>query len=209
MLRPLKLSSDIKFVGGALCLDFTNTVNRRRGPQPEELLVDYPSLVGWSQAADLLTPDDAQRLVQHSRQHRRQAAAVWEQALTIREVIYRVLTAIIQELAIPESDMDGLNHALSEALQQSCLVRSEPGLSWGWKPNELALDRMVWPIVRSAADLLTASELPRVRQCGALPCGWLFLDRTKNHSRNWCQMQVCGNRAKSRRHYARRKRQQP
>ena len=109
---------------------------------------------------------------------------------------------------IPQADLGLLNQALTAALQHSRLVRAKSGLTWGWEPNEQALDCMLWPIVRSAADLLTSRELDNVRQCGSLPCGWLFLDRTKNLSRHWCQMKACGNRAKSRRHYARRKRQQ-
>ena len=34
-------------------------------------------------------------------------------------------------------------------------------------------------------------------------CQWLFLDRSRNRSRAWCDMAVCGNRAKASRHYRR------
>jgi len=30
-------------------------------------------------------------------------------------------------------------------------------------------------------------------------CRWLFLDTSKNHTRRWCDMKVCGNRIKARR----------
>jgi predicted RNA-binding Zn ribbon-like protein len=58
---------------------------------------------------------------------------------------------------------------------------------------------MLWPVVRSAAELLTSDELGRVRECAADNCAWLFLDRSKNRSRRWCDMAVCGNRDKVRR----------
>jgi predicted RNA-binding Zn ribbon-like protein len=64
---------------------------------------------------------------------------------------------------------------------------------------------MLWPVARSAADLLTsAEELARVGQCADdRGCGWLFFDTSRNHSRRWCAMKDCGNRAKARRHYRR------
>jgi len=40
-------------------------------------------------------------------------------------------------------------------------------------------------------------------------CAWLFLDTSRNHSRRFCSMDECGNRAKQRRHYQRRKHSQP
>ena len=82
------------------------------------------------------------------------------------------------------------------------IVSTKEGFKWDWS-EELALDRMLWFIARSAADLLTSGNLDRVRQCGDEECGWLFIDTTKNRSRRWCDMTDCGNRAKARRHYSR------
>jgi predicted RNA-binding Zn ribbon-like protein len=67
---------------------------------------------------------------------------------------------------------------------------------------------MLWPVARSAADLLTSQEQSRVRECAASDCGWLFLDLSRNRSRRWCDMETCGNRTKARRHYARSKQEQ-
>jgi predicted RNA-binding Zn ribbon-like protein len=61
------------------------------------------------------------------------------------------------------------------------------------------------PIARSAAELLTSETLSRVRECGGATCTWLFLDASRNRSRRWCSMESCGNRAKARRHYRRRR----
>ncbi|HEV2391667.1 MAG TPA: CGNR zinc finger domain-containing protein [Verrucomicrobiae bacterium] len=41
-----------------------------------------------------------------------------------------------------------------------------------------------------------------MRLCQGDTCGWLFVDSSKNHSRRWCDMRDCGNRAKARRHRA-------
>ena len=77
--------------------------------------------------------------------------------------------------------------------------------TWEWTGDEAALDRMLWPVVGSAADLLTSEDLDRVGECQGDGCGWLFIDMSRNHSRRWCDMGDCGNRAKARRHYRRKK----
>jgi predicted RNA-binding Zn ribbon-like protein len=71
------------------------------------------------------------------------------------------------------------------------------------------MDAPLWGVTRSAADLLTSdTERPLVRECSAEDCHWLFLDTTRNRSRQWCSMKSCGNRQKARRHYQRVRSQQ-
>ncbi len=54
----------------------------------------------------------------------------------------------------------------------------------------------------SALALLQPQKAARIRICAN--CSWLFLDESRNRSRIWCDMAVCGNRQKARRHYQRR-----
>ncbi len=58
---------------------------------------------------------------------------------------------------------------------------------------------MLGPISLSAMTTLLQADLTRIKQCQGEKCGWLFLDTTKNKSRRWCEMEVCGNRAKQKR----------
>jgi len=55
-------------------------------------------------------------------------------------------------------------------------------------------------LARAAARLVESTTLSRVRACAADDCKWWFVDDTKNHSRRWCEMKTCGNRAKLRRY---------
>ena len=64
---------------------------------------------------------------------------------------------------------------------------------------------MLWPIARAAADLLASPDVALVRTCSSPTCQWFFLDTSKNHHRRWCNMKVCGNRAKVRKFYAKRR----
>jgi predicted RNA-binding Zn ribbon-like protein len=59
-------------------------------------------------------------------------------------------------------------------------------------------DRIIGPLAWAAVDLLRSDELGRLKRCPPQDCRWLFIDRTKNRSRRWCEMATCGNRAKTR-----------
>ena len=43
-------------------------------------------------------------------------------------------------------------------------------------------------------------ERPRLRACGNRRCGWLFVDRSANGRRRWCDPKACGNRMRVRRY---------
>ena len=82
-------------------------------------------------------------------------------------------------------------------------ISVDSGFTWLWAEGGKALDCMLWPIARSAADLLTEGPLAAIRLCEGRDCGWLFLDTSRNRTRRWCDMRICGNRAKARRHHER------
>ena len=103
------------------------------------------------------------------------------------------------------ADLDALNATLARALPHLRIVPEADAYAWNWAGEEDALDSMLWPVARSAGDLLTSDELKRVGECQGDGCGWLFLDMSRNRSRRWCDMGDCGNRAKARRHYHRQK----
>lgn len=52
------------------------------------------------------------------------------------------------------------------------------------------------------SELRVTGEAARLKRCAEHACGWVFWDVSKNRSRRWCSMRVCGNRAKARRHAA-------
>ncbi|MGQ9734572.1 MAG: CGNR zinc finger domain-containing protein [Candidatus Bipolaricaulia bacterium] len=60
-------------------------------------------------------------------------------------------------------------------------------------------------LARSATEIPILEDLQRVGECADPRCGWLFLDRSRNRTRRWCDMKGCGNRAKVRRYYEQRR----
>jgi predicted RNA-binding Zn ribbon-like protein len=197
--------SDFEFSGGLPCLDFVNTLSGRLKDRPRERLRVYSDLVLWGRQAGLLTDLEAQRLIREARRRPAQAATVLERAIGLREALYRVFAAAARGRQPPEADLAALNAALPEALSRLRIVPTDSGFGWAWAGHEEGLERVVWPVARSAAELLTSGELARARECAETNCAWLFLDTSRNRSRQWCDMRVCGNRAKARRHYARTK----
>jgi predicted RNA-binding Zn ribbon-like protein len=189
-----------------LCLNFANTVDWRLSGRPQEYLTGYPDLVRWSKRTGLLTEKEAQRLLREAARHPRQAAVTFERAIELRDRVFRIFSAIAAARQPELSDLDALNGALSAALSRLRIVPAAEAFQWEWVGANDALDRMLWPIVRSAGELLTSEELSRVRECAGETCGWLFEDVSRNRLRRWCEMKSCGNRAKARRHYERIKR---
>lgn len=190
---------------GRLCLDFANTLANRDNDRTHEWLVSYSNLVAWAQLAGALAPEAARPLLDEAAAHPERAARALEQAIELREMIYRIFSAISSGAAPTGDDLDDLNGALSKALPHLRVVQDGPEFAWHWGGDASALERMLWPVARSAGDLLTSEQLGRVGECHGEGCGWLFLDLSRNHSRRWCDMGDCGNRAKAKRHYHRKK----
>lgn len=187
-----------ELTGGELCLDFANTVDSRPTDAARELLADYGDLVRWTLQAKAITPRVAKRLRASATRHKRQATAVLRRARALRETIFETFSALTRGVSPPTATLDVLNEHLSNALVRRRLTHNDCTYRWEWDTED-ALDRVLWPVVQSAAELLTSDRLDRVRECGADNCAWLFLDRSKNRSRRWCDMAVCGNRVKARR----------
>jgi predicted RNA-binding Zn ribbon-like protein len=205
MDHETKSPNEHRLLGGRLCLDFANTVDGRSGDHPVQYLSGYSDLVRWSVRTDVLAEEQAARLLARAAQSPEAGEAVFRHALALREALYRVFAATLAGQHPAAADLEAVNAILADAMSRARLDWAGGTLTWGWPDESGALDRMLWPIVRSAAELLTSPDLARVRECPGADCDWLFLDTSKNHSRQWCAMDTCGNRAKARRHYARRR----
>jgi predicted RNA-binding Zn ribbon-like protein len=191
--------------GGILCLDFANTVSRRKMPgRTSDNLPEYSDLVSFARQSRVVTPRNANELLASGRTEPRKAAAVLRAAILFREAIYRVFSSIAESRPVSPSDVKVIADSAGDALRHRQLVTAGRNYRWEWergKKQELA--SVLWPIAQSAADLLTSDRLRKVRECDAPTCAWLFLDESRNHTRRWCDMTVCGNREKARRFYER------
>jgi predicted RNA-binding Zn ribbon-like protein len=194
-----------ELTGGRLCLDLANSLDDRPTPTPKERLHSYQDLVAWGEQAGALTPGSARRLRAEAARRPEAAAAVLRRARDLREALFSLFSALADGRTPPGAALDVLNAALPEGFARLRLRRHGHSYEWDWDEGETRLDRMLWPAVRSAAELLVSPERDRVRECASESCAWLFLDTSRNRSRRWCDMTVCGNRDKVRRFYERRR----
>ena len=191
-------------IGGALCLDFVNTVDPRHAPGRREYLDSYPAFVAWGSHAGAIDADQAERLRQAAAAQPAETDRVLGRAIRLREALYPLFSQPDRRRRPEPEDLGVLQAELARALASFRLSWSPAGFGWEWDQASSGIDRVLWPVARSAANLLAQGPLERIRECpGQGTCGWLFLDLSKNASRRWCDMRVCGNRAKARRHYAR------
>jgi predicted RNA-binding Zn ribbon-like protein len=189
-------------IGGRLCLDFANTVGSHAGPDPDDHLRTFDDLVSWGRQLEVLTPRAAKQLTAEAQRDPASAAATLARARHLREALYHVFSAVAAGSHPPAPDLARLNDELKRALARQRLSLAGNKVSWTFESDPTDLDAMLWPVVRSAGELLTGDEgIARLRECASETCGWLFVDTSKNRSRRWCDMADCGNRAKARRHY--------
>jgi predicted RNA-binding Zn ribbon-like protein len=188
--------------GGALCLDFANTWSDRGRPETDRLR-DYSDLLAFALAAGLLTAGEEARLTRRAERDPQAATAALALGRSLRETLYGAFSTVAAGRAPEAADLERLNAVLPEALSRLRLESRGTELVWAWATPEDPLESPLWPVLRSAAELLTSEERQRVRECAGSACTWLFLDHSRNRSRRWCSMETCGNRAKAHRHYRR------
>lgn len=171
-----------RFSGGALALDVANSVILRHLPEKRlDRLADADNLARFPDAASAHSADrdGFAPLVPVE-------PADVPALLSLREAI----DACFRKRAMTGQDDPLLLAALLEEIASA------------FRRSILEGD-LIASTARSALLLVAAPEQDRLKICGH--CGWLFLDRSKNRSRTWCDMSVCGNRQKASRHYAARR----
>jgi predicted RNA-binding Zn ribbon-like protein len=203
--HPPSRAGVLPLVGGAPCLNFANTSSGRGTPLRQEHLHSFDLLLVWSEHAGVATRDLRRRLSRLAARQPRAAARILRRALTLREAIHAAGAALANGAPPPAPALAVINRELAAAMTQARLRPADGGFAWDWAGAPAALEGLLWPLVRSAADLLVAPLHARIKQCPGHGCGWIFLDLTKNGNRRWCEMEVCGTRNKIRRYRERRR----
>lgn len=191
-----------RYLGGDPALDLINTVDwTSRGPTQERLL-QPADLVRWAEGAGLLQRAQADRLARAVAHHPREADRALDRARLTRLVLHDLFVALASG-SPSVAALARFNRLLAGALDRAAVVRTgprgRPAFAWDWKELAERPEAVLAPVLWSAARLLTSAEVERIRVCGGLDCGWMFVDRSRNGLRRWCQMRTCGTEEKSRR----------
>ena len=189
-----------KYIGGDPAVDLVNTVDWTRGGLKDERLGDYQRLTRWAEGSGVVSAQLAAKLRRKAAGSPNAASTVYRAALRVREIIRRLLVELAEGSASAGAVAD-FNRILAPALQHLRVrpLGADPHLQLGWEEEENRLDSVLWPVLWSAASLISSEEASRIRVCGGEDCGWMYVDRSRNGLRRWCQMESCGTREKTRR----------
>ena len=195
-----------ELIAGNVCLDFINTLDDRSSGAPKELLKGYGDLVRFGEQAGILTSRQANDLHHQIGQSPKDAGKAINQARILREALHDIFLALTSRKSVPQPAMQILNDGLHDAFLHSHLVLHHNRCEWRFDELTTSFNGILWPIARAAGDLLVSADAALVGMCSSPTCQWFFLDTSKNHRRRWCDMKLCGNRAKARRFYTKRQR---
>jgi predicted RNA-binding Zn ribbon-like protein len=193
----------LPLVGGELAFDFTNTSSGRGGPRHIENLRTPEHLLVWARRAMRLARRDGDYVEKRLAADPALGAELLDRGLALREVIYAIGVACARGRRPRREHVDALAHIYAVSIHKARLSPCEANFAWTWHPEDGVVEAILGPIALSALTALSQADLTRVKQCAGAHCGWLFFDTTKNKRRRWCEMEVCGNRAKQKAHRAR------
>jgi predicted RNA-binding Zn ribbon-like protein len=206
MIETDALEEKLKdLLGERVCLDFVNTVSWRGRENFRDYFETYSDLLVWSRYVGILTDKDFKKLQQNAKRHQNETTKVFNRAVRLRETLYAIFSSKAAGRSLKKDNLSTFNRYLSKSMCLSQIIQTEKGLEWNTDGDKDSLDWMLNPIIRSAVELLVSVEIGKVKICGDIECGWIFLDSSRNQSRRWCDMKDCGNRAKARRFYQKQK----
>jgi predicted RNA-binding Zn ribbon-like protein len=189
------------YVGGDPALDLVNTVDwTSRGPE-EDRLETYEQLTRWAEGAGVIDAAAGRRLRRLAEDRPRAAASALAYTRRARGTLRELFGAIARgEPAAPA--LPRFNRLLGEALAALEVAPGEApetGYRWRWRGEASDPRALAWRVLWSAASLLRSDEIGKMRVCDGDDCGWMYVDRSRNGLRRWCQMRTCGTREKTRR----------
>jgi predicted RNA-binding Zn ribbon-like protein len=189
-----------QFFGGRVCLDFANTLDWRLSPEPQELIPDYEAFLAWSGRRGTVLTSVAAKLKSLAHANAAGARAVMRQAVLLRAQIWSIGDALKEGRAV---DLTTVNGMLQDLPPQPALVQSRGVYAYHLEGRDLA--EPLWPVLWSLTAVLASDDARRLGSCQAQGCGWYFVDESPNRTRLWCSSEVCGNRERARRAYAKRR----
>jgi predicted RNA-binding Zn ribbon-like protein len=190
---------ELPIVAGHLALDFANTVDDPLGPQRWDHVADHPALVTWGERVGIVSADAAATLRRAAAEHPDRAATAVQEGADLRAALNDVFGAVVDGTPV-DAGWLRLRPFVAAAVARADLAPAAPYPVLAWSVVELGAP--LWPVADAAYRLLTGLELRRLKRCVA--CPWLFLDRSRNGSRRWCSMEICGTDEKIRRYVTRR-----
>ena len=202
---PPSRAGSLPLIADDLALDFANTESGRGFASHQNHFREATNVVEWLKHAKALRAVEADWLRIRVSEHADLAADLLARAIELREAIHDIGAALGRRAKPPEAALTSLSALHARFVGEAELAPGVTSCRWLWSVRASPVEAALGPIALAAVRLFTEGDFHRIRECGGHACGWLFYDRSKNNRRRWCEMEVCGNRAKQRRLAARRR----
>jgi predicted RNA-binding Zn ribbon-like protein len=187
---------------GHRALDFANTMDWHLSDHPRDRLRTYEDFTDWARDGRVISPAQKRALDEEAKLHPARAQKALAAARQLRDALQRLFDAEALDKPANPADLDLLKGAVAKAVANASFDKSAGGITFTWSDVSRDLEYPLGTLAWISLDLLSSDEREMIGQCADdRGCGFLFLDTSKNHSRRWCSMEGCGNRAKARRHY--------
>jgi predicted RNA-binding Zn ribbon-like protein len=198
-------AGSLPLIADDLALDFANTESGRGFPSHQNHFRNAANVVEWLRHAKTLPVEEVDWLEKRVSKRADLAADLFTQATELRAAIHDIAAALGRHAKPPEAALASLSALHARCVAKAELAPDALSCRWSWSVRAAPVEAALGPIALAAVHLFTEGDFQRIRECGGHACGWLFYDRSKNNRRRWCEMEVCGNRAKQRRLAARRR----
>src|ERR1700683_930617 len=198
-------AGSLDLIADDLALNFANTESGRGFPSHQNHFLEAANVVEWLRHAKALPVEETDWLQAHVAKRADLGGDLLATAVDLRDAVHDIGASLGHRAKPPEAALASLS-----ALHARCVAKAElaPGVAscrWQWSVRVSPVEAALGPIALAAVRLFTEGDFGRIRECGGHACGWLVYDTSKNNPRRWCEMEVCGNRAKQRRLAARRR----
>jgi len=194
--------SEFFFVSGNLSLDFINTQIVENNA-PKDLLTDFNKFVVWAATANLLEKSKTEKLIADW-DSKKEIKDVFGQVINFRRILREMFTDLAKGKVVNKISIEAINEEIKNQSGTIEIRKTDTGFEKIFRAAFQEPRQLLSPIAESAADLLCYGNPAYIKKCESSECVLYFYDTTKNHSRRWCSMAGCGNRAKAAAFYQRR-----
>jgi predicted RNA-binding Zn ribbon-like protein len=198
--RKLQFQNNVSPLdGGTPALNFVNTLKNKGSDNPKDYLTNYEDFVYWCCQAGVISYDYYRHLSLEGYCYAQEAKSVFEQVVTARFILYELFLSVVKNEPADEIFVRQFNSLTETASKYLRYESTSTGLQQVWFNIDEEIAAPLWIIVRSAAGLLVLGDPKKIKQCKT--CGSMFLDRTKNGKRRWCNPVTCGKLLRNKLYY--------
>jgi predicted RNA-binding Zn ribbon-like protein len=189
-------------VGGNSALDLVNTVSGWNH-DPEDWVPDIASFLVWARLCGVLDAREKNEAARRAEASPIAAERVLASVKELRFALWSLIDSLEHRHPARPGDLSVVNEWMRRLALSEQVIAKRNKIEFAFNRDISVLELPALRVTTAALSFLKAPPVARIKTCPGRNCGWKFVDQSKNRSRRWCDMSVCGNLAKARKYRAR------